>query len=119
MLQLAFMKGSIDSPRLEYRSGLAGFIQHVYRTPTNKAEANAHRELLDEGHLVIRGGWPDFMVITGPDEIVAVEVKGPGDYLKDHQIVVLELLARAGIPTYVRYPGGYEAVGSSIPWVDR
>lgn len=109
----------LDSPRHDRCTGLAGFIQRVYKPPTNRAEALVHRSLLDDGYLVVSGGWPDFMVITGPDEIIAVEVKGPGDSLADHQIVVLELLARAGINTYIKWPDYYEAVGDSKPWIDR
>lgn len=104
---------------MERRQGLASFLRNVYTQPRNEAEAEAHRELLDQGHVVVRSGWPDFMVIDGPDSLYVVEVKGGGDSLADNQVVVLELLAMAGIDTYIRYPWGYEAVGKSTPWEER
>lgn len=99
--------------------GLSGFLQHIYKPPRSEAEAIVHRELLDAGHVVVRSGWPDFMVLSGPDDLFVVEVKGPGDQLRDNQIVVLELLARAGIDTYIRWPDYYQAIGGSTPWVER
>jgi len=98
---------------------VAELFQHIYREPRNPVEAEVHRELLDRGHAIIRSGWPDFLVISGPDEIYLVEVKGPGDALRANQVAVLELLARAGIDTYIRWPDYYEAIGDSTPWVDR
>ena len=104
---------------IEELGSLADLVQHVYREPKNAAEAETHREILDRGHAVIRSGWPDFMVISGPEDIYLVEVKGPGDDLRSNQRVVLELLARRGIDTYIKWPDYYEAVGTSKPWVER
>lgn len=100
-------------------SGLSRFTQYVAKPPRNPAEAEAHEELSERGHLVIKSGWPDFFVVSGPDEIFFVEVKGPGDDIRPHQRVVLELLARAGIDTYIKWPEGYESVGDSTPWEER
>jgi hypothetical protein len=100
-------------------AGLSQFTKHISTPPSNAAEGEAYAELSDAGNLVIKSGWPDFMVVSGPNEIFLVEVKGPGDEIRPHQRVVLEFLARAGINTYIRWPDGYEAIGSSIPWEQR
>jgi hypothetical protein len=111
--------GRLNEPRHNRSSGISQFTKFVSRPPRNTAEAEAYEELFEEGYLPVASGWPDFFVVSGKDEIFFVEVKGPGDELRPNQIVVLELLARAGIDTYIRYPDGYEAVGDSTPWNER
>ena len=114
-----WLVSELTAPSTWRSSGLSQFTKHVTTPPRNQAEAEAYAELFGRGDLVVKSGWPDFLVISGPDEIFCVEVKGPGDEIRPHQLVVLELLARAGIDTYIKWPGGYEAVGDSKPWADR
>lgn len=110
----------LNTPNTYYAdNGVSQFTKHIGKPPRNQAEANVHADLFERGRLVIPSGWPDFFVVSGPDEIFFVEVKGPGDSLRSHQRVVLELLARAGIDTYIRWPDYYEAIGDSTPWQDR
>lgn len=115
-----WLLGKLNTPNTFWGdTGVSQFTKHIGKKPKNEAEAEVHSELFGLGHLVITSGWPDFFVVSGSDEIFFVEVKGPGDNLRSHQRVVLELLARAGIDTYIKWPEGYEAVGDSIPWSDR
>lgn len=103
--------------------GFGNLVAESYRPPTNKAEAEVHSELLGQGHLVLRKGWPDLCVITRKD-MFCVEVKH-ADWLSPSQKVVTEMLARAGIDTYIaskRYGSDrfvYEAVGDSKHWTER
>lgn len=115
-----WLLGKLNTPNTYHAdTGVSQFTKHIGKPPRNEAEAEVHAELFDLGHLVITSGWPDFFVVSGPEDIFFVEVKGPGDHLRSHQRVVLELLARAGIDTYIKWPDGYEAIGDSTPWVDR
>ncbi len=101
------------------REGLVSLIQDCYRVPGNAAEAEAHAELLGRGAVVLRRGWPDFLVFER-EKLYVVEVKGPGDDVRPSQQVVLAALARQGISTYVRRSGpqhaSYEPVGDSEEW---
>ena len=116
----AWLLDKLNTPNTYHAdTGVSQFTKHIGKPLRNEAEAKAHAALSELGHLVITSGWPDFFVVSGPDEIFFVEVKGPGDHLRSHQRVVLELLARAGIDTYIRWPDYYEAIGDSTPWAER
>src|SRR5574338_647787 len=85
-------------------TGISSFTKHVSKPPSNPSELLAYGELNDMGHLVIKSGWPDFMVVTSPDDMFVVEVKAYDDDVRPHQFIVLELLAKSGIDTYVKWP---------------
>ncbi len=114
-----YVVSSLEEPSNNRASGLSGFTKFVSKPPRNAAEAETYHELFELGYLPVASGWPDFFVIEDADDIFVVEVKGPGDSLRPNQIVVLEMLASAGIDTYIRRPHGYEAVGDSKPWGER
>lgn len=97
------------------KEGFGSFAADCYQQPTNKTEARIHKDILDGGHTVLRKGWPDFLVLTGSDDLFVVEVKAKGDEVRPSQRVVLEALARRGIDTYIWWDGtGYiEVVGES------
>jgi hypothetical protein len=70
----------------------------------NDRERRISLSLMEKGWRVLRNGAPDFFCIrvsNGKRELIAVEVKGPGDRLSAAQQEVKSFLAEAGIPTYV------------------
>jgi hypothetical protein len=51
-----------------------------------------------EGYTVHRAGWPDFFVVgRDPTRAVAVEIKGPADFLKPDQKAMHAALGAAGL----------------------
>jgi hypothetical protein len=52
-------------------------------------------------------GFPDLLLV-GP-KVVAVEVKGDGDYMRPEQKVWLETFEKAGVPTLVLTPKAWLA----------
>lgn len=108
-----------------YRSpGLVSLISDCYREPKNPTELEAHRELVEMGYIVLKRGWPDFLVFN-KDDVFAVEVKTDTDIVRPSQRVMLELLAANGIDTYVRRGNAegsrnnYGKIGKSKRWVER
>lgn len=105
------------------KEGFASFAADAYREPKNRAEAYAFHKLLSKGYTVLKRGWPDFLVLAG-DELLLIEVKGPGDEVRPSQRVVLEALARKGLNVYIYWEsvGICEPIGDSPPirkWVEE
>lgn len=127
----------IDHPQV--KEGFASLVSDLYRAPSNKTEAEAHKDLMQMGCTVLRRGWPDFFVFADADDFFMVEVKAPSDFVRPSQRVILETLARKGIDVYVfggndsdlyhspetakknneSWWSGVEAVGPSTPWSER
>ncbi len=57
--------------------------------------------LLAMDHQTYRSGFPDLSLWKLPDQVMIIEVKGPGDRLQNHQKVWLETLHRIGVDTRV------------------
>jgi hypothetical protein len=66
----------------------------------------------ERGSLVLRAGWPDFLVERADGRIVGIEIKSGQDVLSQRQTAMLDLLERAGIVCFVWRP---ERDGL-IPW---
>lgn len=104
----------------EVQEGFSRLASEAGNPPKNKNEAKAYLELTETcGFAVLNKGWPDFLVLQNEDDFFLVEVKGPGDWVKPQQRVVMEMLASKGINVYIRreepYGAAYEPVGNSDP----
>jgi len=88
------------------------------RLPSNEAEAAFYRCAKNEGWVVSKRGWPDFMCFRGED-VRVVEVKPrKGNSPFKHQVQVLTALQRLGVPCYLWSPdGGWQPFGSGAEWV--
>ena len=81
------------------------------RRPRNDAEGKCHDYLKENGFLVCRRGWPDF-IIQKDDEVAFVEVK-PDGYrgLKTEQRFMMNFFADHGIACYRFTPRrGFEKI---------
>lgn len=70
-----------------------------------EAEHRVLNELQEDGHLVCRTGWPDFICgreLNGVEDIFAVEVKTGSACLTPEQRIVARLLRKAGL-RYIIY----------------
>lgn len=84
-------------------SGLTATEQFVYD------------DLTSQGAVVLRNGWPDFLVFSEKDEEhFGVEVKRAGyDDLREEQSVMHWHLEEAGLPVYtLRVLDGHGVVGA-------
>lgn len=81
----------------------------------NANERLVYEALTARQFTVLRGGWPDFLVI-GDDsgETFAVEVKAGSDTTKPHQADMQWYLLEAGIPTLTFRV----TQGLIVPWSD-
>lgn len=68
----------------------------------NQNELRVQQQLEAVGWEVLTSGWPDFLCERA-GRVVAVEVKGQGDHLRDHQRDVHERLIRVGLHTLVMH----------------
>jgi len=72
-----------------------------------EAEHAVLHELLDEGYLVRRTGWPDFICgreLNGVEDIFVVEVKTGSACMTAEQKVVAWLLRKAGLRYIIYHP---------------
>jgi hypothetical protein len=72
-----------------------------------EAEHKVLHELLDEGYLVCRTGWPDFICgrqLNGVEDIFVVEVKTGTACLTAEQKIVARLLRKAGLRYIIYHP---------------
>lgn len=71
----------------------------------HNSEEIIKRKLESQGFTVLKGGWPDFLVIDKSEKrIFAVEVKTKDKKLSKAQKEVTEYLSRLFIPVYVLNP---------------
>jgi hypothetical protein len=80
---------------------------------TERAFIDRWETIGGEGALLLRHGWPDFLVEHPKLGIIAVEVKRPPDYLRANQRRMLTALERAGIAGFVWSPKKPRAL---TPW---
>lgn len=67
----------------------------------NASEQAAHDALARCGYVVLRKGWPDFLVVSPTGGLFALEWKSRWDRVMPHQERMHDVLAFAGIPTLV------------------
>jgi len=87
------------------------------------AEAQLKQTLNDDGWIVYRKGWPDFLCIRqsskSPDskDVMFVEVKNyRGEMLKQQQHLVLTTLAGLGMNCFKWSPdAGFERINANTP----
>lgn len=86
---------------------LASIAREAERPSSNPAEAALQAQLLESGALVIRRGWPDFMVLGPGERVRAIEVKEGVDVVRPTQKLLLRVLGKLGVETSVaRRRGG-------------
>lgn len=72
----------------------------------NKAELAVLARLQGEGWIVVKRGWPDFLVVRG-NEVRLIEVKRTAGYgLSRPQREVARILALLGLKVELMTPGG-------------
>jgi len=94
-----------------------------------EAEHQVLHELLEEGYLVCRTGWPDFICgreLNGVEDIFVMEVKTRSACLTAEQKLVARLLSKAGVRYIIYHPDREEReqvrffkVESDEPIVER
>ncbi len=67
------------------------------------AEEQFYLKAKENDYLIIRGGWPDFMIIKG-DKISFVEIKDKTDKLTTKQKIMLNILSDLGFSCFVWKP---------------
>ena len=67
------------------------------------AEEQFYLKAKDKDYLIIRGGWPDFMIIKD-NKISFVEVKDKDDKLTTKQKIMLKILAGLNFPCFIWNP---------------
>lgn len=81
------------------------------------AERIALDELEAAGAVVLRDGWPDYLIeLRG--RIIGVEVKGRGDVVRPHQAAMHDALRRAGLPVLIAYVDGGRIIALDDPGAD-
>jgi hypothetical protein len=58
------------------------------------------KEFEATGHLVLRSGWPDFVIISPTEKPFCVEAKQGHDKLRPNQITMRAALVRGGMKVY-------------------
>lgn len=111
--KLDLPKGLLDGYSLDE---VASIAREADRVSKNDAEASLQAKLTDEGALVIRRGWPDFMVIGPGDQIRVIEVKDGKDQVRPTQKLLMRILGRVGFAVSVaRRRGGDGAWNFNCP----
>lgn len=99
---------------------LASIARESYRMSNNKAEAALQKMYLDQGMVVIRRGWPDFMVISSEGCVGAVEVKEGFDPVRPTQKLLMRVMDRLGFNVAVaRRRGSDETWNFNCPCCGR
>jgi len=78
-----------------------GYCDNGFRLGCRE-EAEAYRELKDEGYTVTKHGWPDLLA-TLDDVVRVIEVKSETDSLKASQKRVIAALAQLGVTVEVQH----------------
>lgn len=95
---------------------LASIAREAERLSSNPAEASLHARLLEEGSLVIRRGWPDFLVLGPGNYARIIEVKEGLDPVRPTQKLMMRVLGRFGFSVAVaRRRGSDEAWNFQCP----
>lgn len=95
---------------------LASIARESERLSSNPAEASLQEKLLSEGSLVIRRGWPDFLVLGPGDYARVIEVKEGADPVRPTQKLMMRVLGRFGFDIAVaRRRGGDGAWNFNCP----
>jgi len=94
----------------------ASRIEDIPNLRLHAAEKVFVQEAIDQGYLVYRNGWPDFLLIHKKSgESRFVEVKSPADGLSDSQIAMFEALEKCGLVVEV-YRAGKQAQQQVSSW---
>ncbi len=72
------------------------------------------RRLQECGHSILRGGWPDLLVIDPTGKIFALEVKSPVDKLTEIQKKVHAILNEVGLNVFVARLNSHHHRGPNI-----
>ena len=68
----------------------------------NRFEDEARAEIERDGWMILKTGWPDFIILDGDGELVCfAELKASGDKVRPEQKRVHDVLRRAGLQVCV------------------
>jgi hypothetical protein len=87
-----------------------------------ESELRFKQAALVDGYEVIKGGWPDFILVKG-DEIVLVEVKsGVSTHSKslcDRQLRVMRLMENRGFTVRISDQGDLTRLYTIVEWLEK
>lgn len=63
------------------------------------------KECKKRGYVILKSGWPDFLVIPPEGRPYCIEVKSMFDRLKPNQRRMIYVLKKLGIETYISFDG--------------
>lgn len=83
----------------------SGELLYTKAPAENEAEAATARQLDRFGVCWSKNGWPDFLCVTPDGRFFCIEVKGPGQPVKENQAQVIDLLSHCGLRTVILWGG--------------
>ena len=76
----------------------------------NKTEQKFYETVKNKGYTILKGGWPDFALLTPDNQMFLVEVKSNQDRLRSSQKKMFKLLKKVGLQVFIAHNGKWPPI---------